>query len=93
MAAFIAKALVAPQGGAGRPAAYGPDPVTGLSYSCDAGSPTIHFTDVPATDVFCKHVHYLWAKGIITGCGATTYCPDDAVTRDAMAKFLSNASA
>ena len=54
-------------------------------------SPAIHFTDVPATDTFCKHVHYLWARGIIGGCGPTTYCPNDPVTRDAMAKFLSNA--
>ena len=91
MASFIAKAVVAPQGGPGVPTTYGPDPVTGLSYSCEMGAPNIHFTDVPATDTFCKHVHYLWAKGIISGCGATTYCPADAVTRDAMAKFLSNA--
>ena len=91
MASFIAKALVAPAGGPGVPATYGPDPVTGFSYSCDAGSPSIHFTDVPPTDPFCKHVHYLWAKGIITGCGATTYCPGDPVTRDAMAKFLTTA--
>jgi len=91
MASFIAKALVAPAGGPGIPLSYGPDPVTGFSYSCDSGSPSLHFTDVLATDAFCKHVHYLWAKGIITGCGATTYCPDDAVTRDAMAKFLAAA--
>jgi len=53
----------------------------------------VHFSDVPATDAFCKHVHYLWAKGIIAGCSATQYCPADPVTRDAMAKFLSNAFA
>ena len=91
MASFIAKALVAPAGGPGVPLSYGPDPVTGFSYSCDGGSPSIHFTDVPATDPFCKHVHYLWAKGIIAGCGATTYCPGGPVTRDAMAKFLTAA--
>ena len=91
MASFIAKALVAPAGGPGIPATYGPDPVTGLSYSCSVGSPSIHFTDVPASNAFCKHVHYLWAKGVIAGCSATTYCPGENVTRDAMAKFLSNA--
>ncbi|MGE5277431.1 MAG: S-layer homology domain-containing protein [Acidobacteriota bacterium] len=91
MAAFIAKAIVAPGGGPAIPVSYGPDPVTGLSYSCNAGSPDVHFTDVPATDPFCKHVHYLWAKGIISGCGATAYCPASPVTRDAMAKFLTNA--
>ena len=91
MAAFIAKAVVAPAGGGGVPLTYGPDPVTGFSYSCSAGSPQLHFTDVAATNTFCKHVHYLWARGIIGGCSADKYCPGDPVTRDAMSKFLSNA--
>jgi hypothetical protein len=93
MASFMAKAIVAPAGGNGVPVTYGPDPVTGLSYSCNVGSPNIHFTDVPATNSFCKHIHYLWARGIIGGCGGTLYCPGDPVTRDAMAKFLTNAFA
>ena len=93
MSAFMAKAMVVPGGGPAVPTTYGPDPVTGFSYSCDAGSPNTHFSDVPATDSFCKHVHYLWAKGIIGGCSATQYCPGDPVTRDAMAKFLGNAFA
>jgi len=91
MAAFMAKAMVAPAGGSGVPATYGPDAVTGLSYSCDVGSPNTHFTDVPASDPFCKHVHYLWARGVISGCSGTEYCPGDPVTRAAMAKFLANA--
>ena len=90
MAIFIARALVAPAGGAAIPLAYGPDPVTGLSYSCDAGSPNLHFTDVSTSDSFCKHVHYLWAKGIIGGCSATEYCPAAEVNRGAMAKFIAN---
>ena len=72
---------------------YGPDPVTGLSYSCNSGSPNVHFTDVPVTDTFCKHVHFLWARGIIAGCTSTTYCPTGTVSRDQMAKFLVNAFA
>jgi hypothetical protein len=90
MAAFLAKAIVAPGGGAAVSPGY-TDPGTGLAYDCSAGSPSIHFTDVPAADSFCKHVHFLWAKGIISGCGATTYCPTGTVARDAMAKFLVNA--
>jgi hypothetical protein len=90
MSAFVARAVVAPAGGAGVPQTYGPDPVTGFSYSCNPGSPNIHFTDVPASNSFCKHAHFLWAKGIISGCGATTFCPNDPVTRDAMARFLTN---
>jgi hypothetical protein len=91
MAAFVGRAVVAPGGAASVPLDYGPDPVTGFSYSCNPGSPDIHFTDVPAGDPFCRSVHFLWAKGIIDGCAPTQYCPDLAVTRDAMAKFLSNA--
>ena len=91
MSQSLPPAMVAPAGGAGVPLAYGPDPVTGFSYSCDTGSPSVHFTDVPATDTFCKHVHFLWAKGIVAGCDLTHYCPTEPVTRDQMAKFLGNA--
>ena len=73
MAAFIAKAIVAPQGGAGIPSAY-TDPVSGLSYDCSGAN--IHFTDVPASNVFCKHVHYLWAKGIVSGIAPTALRAD-----------------
>ncbi len=90
MSAFVARAVVAPGGGAAVPLTYGPDPVTGFSYSCDQSSPNTFFTDVPASNGFCKHAHFLWARGIISGCGATTYCPNDPVTRDAMARFLTN---
>ena len=91
MAAFVAKGIVAPAGGSAVPLTYGPDSVTGRSYSCDAASPSLSFTDVPIDSVFCKHVHYLWAKGIIGGCGTGTYCPTGEVTRGQMAKFLVNA--
>jgi hypothetical protein len=90
MASFIAKAIVAAGGGGAVPSIYGPDPVTGLSYSCDAGSPSVHFTDVPVSSPFCKHVHYLWAKGIVGGCSPNQYCPTQTVARDAMAKFIAN---
>ena len=89
MASFIAKAIVAPGGGAAVPLTY-TDPVTSRSYSCTAGGPHIHFTDVPPSSPFCKHIHYLWAKGIVDGCTATTYCPSAPVARDAMAKFIAN---
>ncbi len=89
MASFIAKAVVAPGGGNAVPASYS-DPTTSRSYSCVAGSPNLHFTDVPVSSAFCKHIHYLWAKGIVDGCTATTYCPGAPVARDAMAKFIAN---
>ena len=90
MAAFIAKGIMAPRGGGAVPSTYGPDPVTGRSYSCDAGSPNVHFTDVAPSNAFCRHIHFLWAKGVVDGCSATQYCPALPVNRDAMAKFIAN---
>ncbi len=86
---FIAKALVAPGSGNAVPISY-TDPTTSRSYSCISGSANLHFSDVPVSNAFCKHIHFLWAKGIVDGCTATTYCPGQPVARDAMAKFLAN---
>ncbi|HEY7574405.1 MAG TPA: S-layer homology domain-containing protein, partial [Thermoanaerobaculia bacterium] len=91
MGIFVARGIEAPGGGAAVPLSYGPDPGTGRSYSCDAGSPDVFFTDITTADSFCKHVHYLWAKGIVSGCGPTEYCPTGEVTRGEMARFLSTA--
>ena len=92
MAVFVAKGIVAPGGGAAVPLAYGPDPVTGLSYSCDPSGSVLHFSDVAVSDPFCKHVHFLWAKGRGSGLfGEPGYCPTLPVGRDEMAKFLANA--
>jgi uncharacterized repeat protein (TIGR01451 family) len=93
MALFVARGLVAPAGGAAVPLTYGPDPVTNRSYSCDAGSPDLFFTDITTADSYCKHVHYLWAKGIVSGCSASQYCVAGDVTRGEMARFLSTAFA
>jgi CSLREA domain-containing protein len=91
MAIFVAKGIVAPAGGAGVPLTY-TDPVSHLSYSCDAaGTPHSFFSDITPADVFCKHVNFLYIKNIIAGCFAGHYCPDDGVTRGEMAKFLGNA--
>jgi hypothetical protein len=89
MASFIAKAVAATGGGDAVPLTYS-DPGTGRSYSCAAGSPNLHFTDVPVSNAFCKHIHYLWAKGIVDGCTPTKYCPGSQVPRDVMAKFIAN---
>ena len=45
---------------------------------------------MPVSNPFCKHIHYLWARGIVAGCSATLYCPTQSVNRDAMAKFIAN---
>jgi hypothetical protein len=93
MGIFVARGIVQPGGGAAVPLTYGPDPVTGRSYSCDASSPDLNFTDITTADSFCKHVHFLWAKGIVSGCTADQYCVAGEVTRGEMARFLSNAFA
>jgi hypothetical protein len=45
------------------------------------------FSDV-ASGGFCEHVTWLKNRQITLGCTATTYCPNDPVTRLAMAAFM-----
>lgn len=63
-----------------------------------AAAPTLHaapcvgFTDVEDTSVFCRNVEWLKNRSITLGCiNATTYCPNDPVTRVQMALFLQRA--
>ena len=53
-----------------------------------SSSPTPLFTDVPASNGFFPWIQKMKQVGITSGCGATTYCPNDLVTRDQMAIFL-----
>lgn len=69
------------------PLSYGPDPATRRSYSCEAGKLNLHFKDVTTADIFCQHVHYLWAKGRMAD-SPDTYEPAKSMTRGEMAKFL-----
>ena len=48
------------------------------------------FSDISHT-LFVEHIYWLVAQGITTGCGPTTFCPDESVTRGQMAAFLSRA--
>jgi hypothetical protein len=43
---------------------------------------------VPATHPFFNHIQKMRELGITSGCTASTYCPDRAVTRGEMAVFL-----
>ena len=90
MAQDVARAIVAPGGDSAVPESY-TDKASGRSYSCDAASPNLYFTDVAATSPDCRHVHYLWATGVITGCGPEEFCGRGDLTRGEMAKFLVNA--
>lgn len=51
-------------------------------------SPTPYFTDVPATHSHFAYIQKLKELGITGGCTATSYCPEDSVTRGQMAAFL-----
>ena len=54
-------------------------------------APTGMFTDVPVNHVFARWIEQLAREGITSGCGATTYCPDNTVTRGQMAVFVARA--
>ena len=65
-------------------------PVTGAPYSCVAGSPNLHFTDVRSRTPSASTSTTSGRGESSTGCTATTYCPSQPVARDAMAKFIAN---
>jgi len=51
-------------------------------------NPTQLFTDVPLTHPYIDSITMLQKLGVTSGCGPSTYCPDDPVTRSQMAVFL-----
>jgi hypothetical protein len=46
------------------------------------------FDDVPCPSTYAAWVEQLYAVGITAGCGGDNYCPDNPVSRGAMATFL-----
>ena len=50
--------------------------------------PCAGFSDVDAGNSFCSNVHWLRNRAVTLGCTATSYCPNDPVTRLQMAAFL-----
>jgi hypothetical protein len=56
---------------------YAPPPASGA-----------RFDDVGAQDFAAAWIEQLAADGITSGCGASRYCPDAAITRAQMAVFL-----
>jgi S-layer homology domain len=52
---------------------------------------TATFDDVPTSDPFFRAIEALAASGITSGCGNNNFCPNQAVTRNQLAKFLANA--
>jgi hypothetical protein len=51
-------------------------------------APCAGFTDVDSASTFCPNVDWLKNRQITLGCTATTYCPNDYVTRLQMAAFM-----
>jgi hypothetical protein len=84
-AMFMARAAAGGEGSV--PLTYGPDPATGRKYSCDPGKPDLHFKDVHAAEIYCQHVHYLWARGALASAGEL-YRPADKLTWDELNGFL-----
>ena len=60
------------------------------SYDCNSAPGNSHFTDVPSTLFECRHVNYLWARGVINGFADGTFGPALTVTRGQMSKFIAN---
>jgi len=54
--------------------------------ACVPGS---EFDDVAATSPFCRWIEELATRGVVTGCGGSSYCPTSPVTREQMSVFLS----
>ena len=77
VAAFLIRAL-----------GYGDNPICSGGVPCENTQP--YFMDVPPTHPFYKHIQKLKELGITRGCrqDPPMYCPDNYVTRDAMAVFL-----
>jgi hypothetical protein len=46
------------------------------------------FTDVPNTNPFHADIDWLADAGVTKGCGGSSYCPKDNVTREQMAAFM-----
>jgi hypothetical protein len=49
---------------------------------------TAPFTDVPASSPLCPWIQELAHRGVTSGCGGGSFCPDSVVTRDQMSVFL-----
>lgn len=52
-------------------------------------APCAGFEDVPADSAFCPNVEWVKNRGVTLGCAVGLYCPNDSVSRLAMAAFLS----
>jgi hypothetical protein len=47
------------------------------------------FSDVPASNPFCRWIEELVRRNVVTGCAPSLYCPTQPVTREQMGVFIS----
>jgi hypothetical protein len=66
------------------------DAGNGRAYDCTDGKGNA-FTDVPDSDADCKYIYFIWSRKVVDGFGDGTYGPEDSVSREQMAKYLTNA--
>ena len=57
----------------------------------DPPVPVVEFSDVPVNNVHAANIQRLLDAGITAGCAEGVFCPNDPVTRDQMATFLTRA--
>ena len=92
MAAFISRAFAG--GDANVPdtgtISSGENPIVNGSYDCSNGGTSL-FSDVPPTDTFCKHIHYIAKLNVTSGDGSGHYNPTGIVSRAVMSVFISRA--
>ncbi|GBC78923.1 hypothetical protein HRbin09_00134 [bacterium HR09] len=85
MAVFLSK-VIADKCGEQVPAS---GTINGQPFNCTAGGVSL-FADIAPSDGGCKYVHYIYAKGITSGCATNPlrYCPSTIISREQMAVFL-----
>jgi len=86
MAVFLARDLA---GGDSNVPSSASSAATGRSYDCTDGKPNA-FPDVSDANPDCRYVYFIWSKGIVDGFSNGDYGPAGAVSRDQMAKYLTN---
>jgi hypothetical protein len=89
MAVFLARSMT---GSDAAVPTSGTIPLVG-SYDCVAGGVSLFPNDVPPADDGCRHIHYIYGKGITAGCAPGSFCPGADTTRWQTAVFMAIALA
>jgi hypothetical protein len=60
----------------------------GAGYTPPACGTTPMYADVPVTSPYCRWVHELTRRGVVSGCGGGNFCPTASVTRAQIPIFV-----